>query len=271
MEWLRPILILAGALFLLLLLWWERRRAARSQAATMAGEASQRRPQPHIDWGATTAPGDDAPPLEARSGEASRPLPQVTLPAVDADDDDAVEEGVQGVARMAGITPAPLPANAAQASPDIRVEWPPAAEQRICALRLMPASGERFAGRSLRLALQACGFRAGPFGILHLPDEAGRALASAANLAKPGTLDPARMDAENYPGLNLFAVLSRRAPERDALERLAAAGRELASRTGGVLVDEASLPVGSMHGWIDRCMAAPADAPPGAEASGPAA
>ena len=39
MEWLRPILILAGALFLLLLLWWERRRANRSQAAPMPMDA----------------------------------------------------------------------------------------------------------------------------------------------------------------------------------------------------------------------------------------
>jgi hypothetical protein len=252
MEWLRPILILAGALFLLLLLWWERRRATRSQAAPALGEAAVRRPQPVIDWGSATAADDVSPPLDARDGAYAGALPQVAL---------------QGDEPSGGSAPGPAAAIPAGAR-EIRVEWPPEGEQQICALRLMPAAGERFAGRSLRLALQAAGFRVGPFGILHLADEDGLAIVSAANLAKPGTLDPARMDTERFPGLNLFTVVSSREPDRMPLERLAAAGRELASRTGGMLLDAASVPLTSVPAWIDRSLSPRADAH---DAAGPAA
>ena len=218
MEWLRPILILAGALFLLLLLWWERRRANRSQAAPMPMDAIVRRPQPMIDWGTAEPPPDDSPPVEPRGRLQPVDPPRVTLAADHGDDDDA-DEGVIGPATLAHPARAAAPTGPAA---EVRIDWPPEGEQKICALRLMPATGDRFAGRDLRLALQALGFRHGPFGILHLADEQGRARVSAANLAKPGTLDPARMDAERYPGLNLFVVLAARAPARADLELLAA-------------------------------------------------
>ena len=101
-------------------------------------------------------------------------------------------------------------ATAARRAPLV-VDWPPEGERHIVALRIVAAASERLSGRAVRLALAACGFVHGRFGIFHQPDEDGRALLSAASLSKPGILDPVNMDFQRFAGLS---VCSRCCPGR---------------------------------------------------------
>lgn len=123
------------------------------------------------------------------------------------------------------------------------VEWPPDDERRIVALRLVATAPERFPGRSVRQALAAEGFVLGRFAIFHKPDEAHRAVLSAASLSRPGTFDPETMDSQHYGGLSLFAVLPGPKSPPQAFDELVFAARNLNERLHGVLQDEQGTPL----------------------------
>jgi len=123
------------------------------------------------------------------------------------------------------------------------VEWPPDEERRIVALRLVAPQPQRFAGRSLRQALAAEGFVLGRFAIFHKPDEARRAVLSAASLNRPGTFDVDTMDSQHYGGLSLFAVLPGPKPPPQAFDELVFTARSLNERLQGVLQDEQGGPL----------------------------
>jgi cell division protein ZipA len=126
------------------------------------------------------------------------------------------------------LPPAPAPV----------VEWPPDAQRRIVALRLVAPLPERFAGRSVRQALAAEGFVLGRFAIFHKADEEQRAVLSAASLTRPGTFDHETMDSQHYGGLSLFAVLPGPKPPPVAFDELVFAARSLNERLHGELQDE---------------------------------
>jgi cell division protein ZipA len=128
-------------------------------------------------------------------------------------------------------------------SPSPVVEWPPDEERRIVSLRLVAISPERFVGRSLRQALAAEGFVLGRFAIFHKPDEARRAVLSAASLNRPGTFDADTMDSQHYGGLSLFAVLPGPKPPPQAFDELVFTARSLNERLQGVLQDEQGGPL----------------------------
>jgi cell division protein ZipA len=142
--------------------------------------------------------------------------------------------GEQGDVSAARVLP-DLPTVGA---PKLTLAWPGEAERRIVALRVIPRTEPRFAGRALRQAFSGCGFWHGPMDIYHLPDEQGRVLLSAAALAQPGTFDPSIMDSQRFSGLNLFAVLPGPAPEREVFEELVHAARQLADRLDGLIADQ---------------------------------
>jgi cell division protein ZipA len=123
------------------------------------------------------------------------------------------------------------------------VEWPPDEERRIVALRLVAPQPQRFPGRSLRQALAAEGFVLGRFAIFHKPDEARRAVLSAASLNRPGTFDVDTMDSQHYGGLSLFAVLPGPKPPPQAFDELVFTARSLNERLQGVLQDEQGGPL----------------------------
>ena len=134
-----------------------------------------------------------------------------------------------------------LPELPAAAAP--MVEWPPDDQRHIVALRLVAPLPERFAGRSLRQALAAEGFVLGRFAIFHKPDEAHRAVLSAASLTRPGTFDADTMDSQHYGGLSLFAVLPGPKPPPQAFDELVFTARSLNERLQGVLQDEQGGPL----------------------------
>jgi cell division protein ZipA len=125
------------------------------------------------------------------------------------------------------------------------VDWPPEAERHIISLRIAALSHERLSGRVVRLALGACGFEHGRFGIFHQPGTDGRALLSAASLSKPGIFDLPNMDFQRFSGLSLFAVLPGPLPPAAALDHLLDTAQDLAERLRARLQDEQGLSLGA--------------------------
>jgi cell division protein ZipA len=201
---------------------------------------------------------------EAAQGSAESELPD-PLAADDAVAESLASPAPQGAAedfayvpKAAPAPPAPLrpprappgaPAAAREALPELPtvappvVEWPPDEERRIVALRLVAPQPQRFPGRSLRQALAAEGFVLGRFAIFHKPDEARRAVLSAASLNRPGTFDADTMDSQHYGGLSLFAVLPGPKPPPQAFDELVFTARSLNERLQGVLQDEQGGPL----------------------------
>ncbi|MBS0379053.1 MAG: hypothetical protein JSS29_11255 [Proteobacteria bacterium] len=222
---------------------------------------AERHALPRIDL-----PADENCETESRAATDEVPVldPAPVESEVDfepADDDDEPREAPQPAVKAA---PAPAVATAPQESPDyvprgpspappltpaatdtggLRVEWPPDAERRIVAVRLVAPQPQRFAGRSLRQALAAEGFVLGRFDIFHKPDEAQRAVLSAASLNRPGTFDTQTMDTLQFGGLSLFAVLPGPRSPSQAFDELVFTARNLNERLQGVLQDEEGGPL----------------------------
>jgi cell division protein ZipA len=254
MDWLRPILLIAGVLFMALLVWWERRRPHRARGddryspqrvelQTRSEPQLHAAPEPAVE---RTAPQSPVEPVvtEWHVGAASGPEPEFA-PARQTSD-----------AASAG----------AAAEPPLIVDWPEEGTRRIVALRILPARHDRLAGRALRQALTASGFRHGAFGIFHLPGPDGRVVLSAASLVRPGMLDPATMDFQRFAGVNLFAVLPGPLSDDQALQRLGQVAMELAGRVEGQVQDESGAPftASAIVAWRGRCLGAvnPASAGP---------
>lgn len=162
-------------------------------------------------------------------------------------------EAASGLAAAAAESEIIAPAPAVMTR-SIFVDWPPESRRHIVSLRLVCASPERFSGRAVRLAMTACGFVHGPFGIFHLPDETGRAVISVASLSKPGVLDPVTLDFQRLTGLSLFTVLPGTLPPAAALDNLLEAARELSQRLGARLQDDQGRPLdaGRLEDLRDR-------------------
>jgi len=277
MIWLRPILLLAGALFLLALFLWDRRRS-RQAAPPPAVRATRTEPSFEPMAIPTTAPA----PAVASEREPRRALPVIDWPVetagTSAADGRAADgrAGEPGPARAA-VLPAAVVVPAmdlpAVELPPMIVDWPAENARRIVTLRVVPAGTDRLPGRAVRQALSACGFRHGEFGIFHLPDEHGRVILSAASLVLPGTLDPAAMDFQRYSGLNLFAVLPGPLSADLALERLGQLSLELAGRVSGHVHDDqgSTLSFGSVAAWRKRLLATLEGTPAGATTAAGAA
>jgi cell division protein ZipA len=120
----------------------------------------------------------------------------------------------------------------------VPVRWPPARSEQVLTLRLVRQDGAALPGHALRVALEAAGLASGPQTIYHRADAEGAVIVSAANLVRPGTLDPQHMDAEEFRGLSLFSVLPGPLPPVRMLEELVATARAVAHRLGAVVQDE---------------------------------
>jgi cell division protein ZipA len=154
---------------------------------------------------------------------------------------------------VASVDSEPVAAPIAPSQHEVLPELPPSAprvgdrpadrERRHVALRLVAPQPEGFAGRPLRQALAAEGFRLGEFDIFHKPDEEHRTVLFAATLTPPGTFDMETMDSQHYGGLSLFAELPGPKPPPEAFDELLFAARNLNERLHGVLKDEEGAPL----------------------------
>ena len=187
-------------------------------------------------------------PAQEPAPQRTRVLSPVTAPADASGTDSADIPSVQAAPSASAQAAAPavpprevLPELPAAAAP--LVEWPPDDQRHIVALRLVAPQPQRFAGRTLRQALAAEGFVLGRFAIFHKPDEARRAVLSAASLNRPGTFDADTMDSQHYGGLSLFAVLPGPKSPPQAFDELIFTARSLNDRLQGVLQDEQGGPL----------------------------
>lgn len=273
MFWLRPILLLAGALFITALFWWERRRTRQAAGApptrtaraepsfdsmpmsSAGSEREQRRALPVIDWSAEASSASTSASSGANASASANVGANASVAAspAGAGAANAAADGVVGAARAVAATVVAPTAD----PPRMIVDWPDEKARRIVTLRIVPPGTDRLPGRAVRQALSACGFRHGEFGIFHLPDEDGRVILSAASLVLPGTLDPAAMDFQRYSGLNVFAVLPGPVSADLALERLGQLALELAGRLSARVHDDQSAPLGASNAgaWRRRLLA----------------
>jgi FtsZ-interacting cell division protein ZipA len=255
MVWLRPILLVAGALFIGLLVWWERRRPR--QAPEVPGARTERS-EPSLDLAFTTEVAQDTRSGAERVVHERAETPDTrdrelrrTPPVIGWSDDSAADDNRPAdatVAEQASTDPLP----------ELIVDWPTEDVRRIVTLRILPVRQDRLGGRELRQGLAACGFRHGQFGIFHLAGDDGRVMISAASLVRPGMLDPATMDFQRFAGINVFAVLPGPVSAELALQRLGQVAVEVASRVGGRVQDDSSAPfnAGEAGEWRRRCLSA---------------
>jgi FtsZ-interacting cell division protein ZipA len=277
MAGLRWILLLVGVAFLLALAAWEKRKPR--QARPEAAPGSRQRNEPDLGSFAEQSADTQAPATRGGShaslSDARRPVlppPRIDLPAMEAIRDQSMmaevdalpvfefqprtgDTGSQAQQAQAALPETPQEAqrpdeHAAVAAPPAPatpapplVDWPPDGERHIVALRIVPASEERLSGREVRLAITACGFVHGRFGIFHQPDADGRALLSVASLSKPGILDPINMDFQRLTGISLFTVLPGPLAPPAALDHLVGIARELSQRLPARVQDEQGQPL----------------------------
>lgn len=239
MTELRVALIVLGAVFLAVLLLWERRRSTRKLSAAPPPEFSQpplaaaptaslparnRRMEPSIE---DFSPGQAELPesLDVPTIHPVEPMRVEVMREVAVD--------VPGAAARAEVSREPVrpPVSAV-------IRWPPPRTERVLTLRVVRTDGQALPGRALRLALEAAGMIHGPQRIFHMVDAEGCVRASAANLMRPGSFDPAQMDTQEFRGLSLFCVLPGPVAATRMLDELLELAHAVAGRLGAVAQDE---------------------------------
>lgn len=115
---------------------------------------------------------------------------------------------------------------------------PPAAPQKIFALRITAPAATPFGGRALREAISAEGLEYGRYKVFHRLHEDGEPVFSLASIKEPGTFDPATMDGASYRGVAMFAVLPGPVAPGPTFDALVESARAIADRLGGILQDD---------------------------------
>lgn len=243
MNDLRGALIVLGAVFLAGLALWERRRAARRGGITLpegppgAAASGLRRVEPSIGDFAGRDADDEAEDIVVPTiHPVGRPVDSVRIAVLP-------EPAVDVPAAVQPRAPAPVPPPA----PAGGIRWPPEKVSRVLSLRVLRAGEAALPGRALRQALEAAGMVHGPQRIFHLLDRQGHVRASAANLLRPGDLDPAQMDAQEFRGLSLFSVLPGPLPPEATLEALVQLARGIAARLDAVVQDDRGAALDAEH------------------------
>ena len=225
--------------------------AAGSQASRDAHRPSEARESRR--WGEWSDPGDHRVPLDPHDEPTTRfDASEAEPDSTPAPAHEPAHSSVSAHASAASHATAASPNAAsfdstASGSDEPVVEWPDEATRKIVALRLVSGTGERFAGRAVRLALAAEGFLLGKFEIFHKPGPDGRAVLSAASLTKPGIFSLATMDAQRYGGISLFAVLPGPLSPQATFDELLTTARALNDRLRGALQDERGEPLTPMR------------------------
>jgi cell division protein ZipA len=230
MSDLRLALIVLGAVFLAAVVVWGR-RATRHKGSISPPEHSS-----------TTVPIATR-PRRVEPGIEDFSSAESTLPALDLPPMRAVEPVRIEVMREVAVD---IPGTAEQAASDPSppvIRWPPPHTERVLTLRVVRADGQSIAGRTLRQALESAGMVYGPQRIYHRVNKDGWVLASAANLVRPGSLEPEQMDAQEYRGLSLFCVLPGPISSMQMLDELLQLGHSVAVRADAEVQNEQGLAV----------------------------
>jgi cell division protein ZipA len=109
-------------------------------------------------------------------------------------------------------------------------------EEKIVTLHVTAGSDRKFRGRDLQTAFENRGFMFGEMDIYHYPFE-GERIFSVANMVKPGTFDPEKMAEFETPGIAMFMRLPVSLEPSVAFELLFREAQELADEIGGQVRD----------------------------------
>jgi len=111
---------------------------------------------------------------------------------------------------------------------------------KIVTIRMLSRGAAPFPGEDLVLALREAGLRHGRFGIFHFypSDAEDTPIFSVASLTEPGSFDLTRVRTDQYQGVSLFLGLPGPIEGVAAFDAMVNAGRAVAKRLDGNLVDE---------------------------------
>jgi cell division protein ZipA len=177
--------------------------------------------------------------------------PAAGAAAIDAATIDAVTVpvAVPGSAALGAIEVAParvptLLPETADRSASAPAQVPNSSEQqKIVTVRVCAAEDTLWSGAALLSALELHGLAYGRYQVFHRRHMDGRSLFCVASLIEPGTFDVARMAAEEFRGVTLFAVLPGPIEPLLTLDELLAAARGLALELSGMVQDAKGMPL----------------------------
>jgi cell division protein ZipA len=133
-----------------------------------------------------------------------------------------------------------VPAPTDRQEPTLPPKAVPDLPAKIVTIRMLSRGSAPFPGEDLVLALREAGLRHGRFGIFHFfpADADGTPIFSVASLTEPGSFDLTRLRTDEYQGVSLFLGLPGPIEGVAAFDAMVNAGRAIAKRLDGNLVDE---------------------------------
>jgi len=149
----------------------------------------------------------------------------------------AGEATVAGTASAAGSIAEHSDRLAAAAAPDA------AESQKIVTVRVCAAGEMRWSGTQLMAAFELHGLAFGRYQVFHRRHADGRSLFCVASLIEPGTFDIAKMPAQEFRGVTLFAVLPGPLAPLEAMDELVGTARGLAEELSGMVQDAKGMPL----------------------------
>jgi cell division protein ZipA len=250
---LRWILLALSLVLLAGIWWWGRRRSSQAP-----GDAQLREITPSIEPQRPEMPAEQVhvenaygvPPFEPLSirTEEYDQVPVLDGPMmVHADPAPLSAAAVSaGAAAPAAVMPGRVPtllpeaadrSNAPAQTPNV------SEQQKIVTVRVCAAGEARWSGASLLAAFELHGLAYGRYQVFHRRHVDGRSLFCVASLIEPGTFDVARMSAEEFRGITLFAVLPGPVEPLLTVDELLGAARGLAQELSGMVQDSKGMPL----------------------------
>jgi cell division protein ZipA len=124
--------------------------------------------------------------------------------------------------------------------------------QHIVSVRVCSPGEQRWSGATLLDAFEMQGLAFGRYQVFHRRHADGRSLFCVASLIEPGTFDVARMAAEEFRGITLFAVLPGPVEPLLTVDELLAAAHGLAQELSGIVQDAKGMPLSPQRAALLR-------------------
>jgi cell division protein ZipA len=260
---LRWILLALSLVLLAGIWWWGRRRSSQApgdaQLREITPTVEPQRPvaapretlsatetQPEPEWGVPpfeplsihTHDYENVPVLDGPMMVSADPVP-----SMNAAPPRAPPAAPAAAPPLPGRVPTLLP-ESTERSAVAPAQTPNASEQqKIVTVRVCAPGEVRWSGAMLLSALELHGLAYGRYQVFHRRHVDGRSLFCVASLIEPGTFDVARMSAEEFRGITLFAVLPGPVEPLLTVDELLGAARGLAQELSGMVQDNKGMPL----------------------------
>jgi cell division protein ZipA len=262
---LRWILLALSLVLLAGIWWWGRRRSSQApgdaQLREITPTVEPQRPaaapretlsateaEPETEWGVPpfeplsihTHDYEHVPVLDGPMMVSADPAPSMNAPPSMA---PAAPAAAPAAAPVPGRVPTLQP-ESTERSAVAPLQTPNASEQqKIVTVRVCAPGEVRWSGAMLLSALELHGLAYGRYQVFHRRHVDGRSLFCVASLIEPGTFDVARMSAEEFRGITLFAVLPGPVEPLLTVDELLGAARGLAQELSGMVQDNKGMPL----------------------------